>query len=77
MDHYRAAIRSDGRYRRNATLIRNVIRMLISKKTDRKAESFLLRTVGRPALPYLQATGRGDPNLYLRGYATKLARRLR
>lgn len=77
MDHYRAAIQLAGGYRANATLIRNVIRMLISKKTDKQAETFLRRTIGRSALPYLQSTARSDPNAYMRRYAAALARAIR
>jgi serine/threonine protein kinase len=77
MDYYRAAIHRNGGYRTNAVLIRNVIRTLISKKTDRKAEVFLKRAIGRPALPYLQQTARTDPNPYLRKYAGALARQIR
>jgi len=77
MDYYRAAIYRNGGYRTNAVLIRNVIRTLISKKTDKKAETFLRRTIGRPALPYLQQTARTDSNPYLRKYAGALARQIR
>jgi serine/threonine-protein kinase len=77
MEHYRAAIIRNGGYRYNATLIRNVIRMLISKKTSRQAEAFLKRTIGRPALPYLHVTARSDPNPYMRKYATALVRQIR
>jgi serine/threonine protein kinase/TolA-binding protein len=77
MDNYRTAISRNGGYRTNAVLIRNVIRMLISKKTDRQAEAFLRRTIGRPALPYLQQTAKSDPNLYMRKYAAALVRQIR
>jgi hypothetical protein len=77
MDYYRAAIYRNGGYKFNAVLIRNVIRTLISKKTDKKAEYFLRKTIGRPAVPYLQQTARTDPNPYLRKYAGALARQIR
>jgi serine/threonine-protein kinase len=77
MEHYRAAITRNRGYRYNAVLIRNVIRMLISKKTDKQAEYFLRKTIGRPALPYLQNTARHDGNAYLRKYAGYLARQIR
>ena len=77
MDNYRAAITLAAGYRSNPTLIRNVIRMLISNKTDRQAEAFLRKTIGRPALPHLQNTARSDPNPYMRRYAGALARQIR
>ncbi len=77
MDQYKVAITRNAGYRSNPTLIRNVIRMLISKKTDRNAELFLKKTIGRPALPHLQNTARNDPNPYMRKYATALARQIR
>ncbi|HWO19482.1 MAG TPA: protein kinase [Kofleriaceae bacterium] len=77
MEHYRASITREAGYRYNATLIRNVIRMLISNKTSRQAEFFLKKTIGRPSLPYLQQTARTDQNAYMRKYATALARQIR
>jgi eukaryotic-like serine/threonine-protein kinase len=77
LDHYRVAITLDARYRGNPVLIDNVIHMLVSKKTERAAEAFLKKTIGRPALPFLQATSKNDPNQYLRKYATALARQIR
>ena len=77
MDQYRTAITRNAGYRTNATLIRNVIRMLISKKTDKNAELFLKKTIGKPALPYLQSTAKNDPNPYMRKYAAALARQIR
>jgi eukaryotic-like serine/threonine-protein kinase len=77
MDHYRVAIQKNASYRNNPTLNRNVIRMLVSKKTDNKAEYFLRRTIGKPSLPYLQAAARSDPNAYIRRYAGALARAIR
>jgi hypothetical protein len=51
MDHYALAIKKNAQYRSNPTLNRNVISMLGSDKTLRKAQGFLKFTVGRPALP--------------------------
>jgi TolA-binding protein len=62
MDHYGAAIKKDAKYRSNPTLNRNVIRMLASNKTSRKAEGFLKYTVGRPALPYVRYAAQHDAN---------------
>ncbi len=77
MEQYRVAISRDAGYRGNAILIGNMIRMLLSKKTDRQAEAFLKKTIGRPAVPYLQITARSDRNPYLRKYAGALARQIR
>jgi hypothetical protein len=77
MDNYRAAINLNGGYRNNTILITNVIRMLISKKTDKQAEQFLKKTIGRSALPHLQSVARTDPNAYMRKYAAALARQIR
>jgi len=77
MEYYRAAIYRNGGYKTNTLLIRNVIGMLVSKKTDRQAEAFLKKSIGRPAIPHLQAVAKTDPNLYLRKYAAALARQIR
>ena len=77
MEYYRAAIYRNGGYKTNTVLIRNVIAMLVSKKTAAQAEVFLKKSSGRPAIPHLQAVGRSDPNAYLRKYATALARQIR
>jgi serine/threonine-protein kinase len=62
MEHYAIAIKKNGQYRSNPTLNRNVIRMLVSSKTARKAQVFLRSTVGRPAVPYLRNAAQHDPN---------------
>jgi TolA-binding protein len=62
MDHYSAAIKKNPRYRSNPTLNRNVIRMLGSSKTARKAQGFLKYTVGKPALPYVRFAAQHDGN---------------
>jgi TolA-binding protein len=62
MEHYAHAIKKNARYKSNPTLNRNVIRMLASGKTSRKAQGFLRFTVGRPALPYLRYAAQHDAN---------------
>lgn len=74
MDHYSAAIKKNARYRANPTLNRNVIRMLASNKTSRKAQGFLKYTVGRAALPYVRYAAAHDANAQVRklsGWLTK------
>jgi hypothetical protein len=77
MDHYRAAIKNNAGYKRNAILNRNVIRMLVSKKTDRQSEAFLRRTIGKASLSYLQQAARVEKNSYLRSRSAALARAVR
>ncbi|MGH2900860.1 MAG: hypothetical protein ACRDMZ_19440, partial [Solirubrobacteraceae bacterium] len=60
MEHYGAAIKKNGRYRTNPTINRNVIRMLASGKTARRAQGFLKYTVGRAALPYVRYAAQHD-----------------
>lgn len=78
MEHYGAAIARNKGYRRNAILNRNVIRMLVSKRTQFAAERFLRGKIGRAgALPHLQYVAKHDKNSYLRGQAARLARSIR
>jgi len=77
LEYYGTAIDKNAGYKYNATLIRNCIRMLASKRTAGKAEYFLMRTVGRPARPYLLQAARYDGNARVKGYAAYIARRIR
>jgi serine/threonine-protein kinase len=74
MDHYRIAIRKNAGYKRNTTLNRNVIRMLVSKKTSGQAEYFLRKTIGRPSVPYLRYAASHESSAYVRRYAAALAK---
>jgi serine/threonine-protein kinase len=76
MDHYSAAIKKDPKYRFNPTLNRNVIRMLASNKTSRKAEGFLKYTVGKPALPYVRYAAQHDANAQVKRLSGWLIRNL-
>ncbi|HET9620743.1 MAG TPA: hypothetical protein VFP84_05235, partial [Kofleriaceae bacterium] len=76
MDHYSAAIKKNGQYRANPTLNRNVIHMLASPKTSRKAQGFLKSVVGRSAIPYLRVAAKQDPNGTVRQGAGWLLRRM-
>lgn len=62
LDHYSAAIKKNANYRANPTLNRNVIRMLASNKTSRKAQVFLKFSVGKAALPYVKHAAKHDGN---------------
>jgi TolA-binding protein len=76
MEHYGAAIKKNGRYRTNPTINRNVIRMLASAKTARRAQGFLKYTVGRSALPYVRYAAQHDSNSAVRRQSAWLARNL-
>jgi eukaryotic-like serine/threonine-protein kinase len=77
MDHYALAIQKNAGYKYNATLNRNIIRMLASKKTSGRAEYFLRRTIGRPSVPYLQQAARYESNATVKRYAAYLAKQIR
>jgi eukaryotic-like serine/threonine-protein kinase len=77
LDHYRIAIRKNAQYRRNATLNRNVIRMLSNAKTRAKANWFLRKTIGRPAKGYLKWAAKHDRNPKVRQRAAALNRVIR
>jgi serine/threonine-protein kinase len=74
MDHYRIAIVKNGGYRQNSTLNRNIIRMLASNKTRGKADYFLRKTIGKPAVPYLKFAAQSEKNARVRSYAAGLAK---
>jgi len=74
MDHYRIAITRNGGYRQNSTLNRNIIRMLASNRTRQKADGFLRKTVGKPAVPYLKQAAANEKNAQVRKYAGGLAK---
>ena len=77
MDHYKAAIGKNGGYRANGVLNKNVIRMMASPKTVKKAAGFLKFTIGKPAIPYLKAAARSDGNDRVRKQAAFLAKSIR
>ncbi|MBA2543187.1 MAG: hypothetical protein H0V17_26330 [Deltaproteobacteria bacterium] len=74
MDHYRIAISKNGGYRQNSTLNRNIIRMLASNRTRGKADFFLRKTIGKPAVPYLKLAAQSEKNSTVRSYAAGLAK---
>jgi eukaryotic-like serine/threonine-protein kinase len=74
LEHYTAAIKKNADYRANQILNHNVIRMLASNKTSRKAQGFLKYTVGKPALPYLKYAAQHDPNSQIKRLAWWLAK---
>jgi hypothetical protein len=77
LEHYKAAIQRGPAYKRNATLIRNVIHMMGTKKTRGRAAYFLRKVVGRPAKPYLLVAARRDPSPAIRRSASWLAKQIR
>jgi serine/threonine-protein kinase len=76
MDHYALAIKKNAQYRSNPTLNRNVISMMGSDKTARKAQGFLKFTVGRPAVPYLRHAAQHDASAQVRRASGWLLRNL-
>jgi TolA-binding protein len=76
MDHYALAIKKNAQYRSNPTLMRNVISMLGSDKTSRKAQGFLKFNVGRPAVPYLRHAAQHDASAQVRRASGWLLRNL-
>jgi hypothetical protein len=74
-EHYQLAIKKNARYKSNPTIIKNLIRMLASPKTQRSAGQFL-RTIGHPAAPFLRAA-KSDGNPIIRKQAGILARSIR
>ncbi|MDB4956838.1 MAG: sps1B [Myxococcales bacterium] len=77
MDHYTVAISKAPAYRTNATINRNVIKMLGSAKTRAKATTFLRSTIGHPARAYLQAAAKNDESAVVRTQAKNLIRFIR
>jgi len=77
MAHYRAAIARSPAYKRNGTLIRNVIHCLNSRKTRGQASWLLRKVIGRPARPYLAVAARRDPSGVVRSSAAWLLKRIR
>jgi serine/threonine-protein kinase len=61
IEQYTVAIQNNHTYRHREVLIRNVIRAMSSNKTAKKAAN-LLHAIGGPAVPYLQAAQKSDPN---------------
>jgi len=76
IDHYGAAIKKNSKYRSNPTLNRNVIRMLASNRTARRAEGFLKFNVGKPALPFVKYAALHDSNAQVKRLSGWLAKNL-
>jgi len=76
LDHYGIAIKKNAQYRSNPTLSRNVIRMLASNKTARKAQAFLKYNVGKSALPYVKYAAQHDTNPQVKRLAGWLAKNM-
>jgi serine/threonine-protein kinase len=77
LDHYKAAIKKNAGYRRNPTLNRNVIHMLIATKTRQRATNFLRGVIGGYSKPYLKYAASHDPSAVVRKQAATLARYIR
>lgn len=77
MDHYKIAISKNGGYRSNAILNKNVINMLASPKTVRKAQAFIRSTIGRPARTYLANAAKHAKNGNVKKQAAALLKTVR
>ncbi len=77
MDHYKIAINKNGGYKGNAILNKNVINMLASPKTVRKAEAFIRSTIGRSARGYLANAAKHHKNGNVKKRAASLLKQIR
>ncbi|MFN0250196.1 MAG: serine/threonine protein kinase [Kofleriaceae bacterium] len=77
MDHYKIAISKNGGYKANAILNRNVIDMLASPKTVRKAQAFIRSTIGRSAKGYLANAAKYHRNSNVKKQAAALLKQIR
>ena len=77
LDHYRIAVLKNGGYKGNQVLLRNLVRMLGSKKTASRAETFLRGTIGHPAKAALLRAAKSDPNAAVKKAAARIARVIR
>jgi hypothetical protein len=75
MEHYQAAIKRGAAYRRNGTLIRNVISMLGSPRTRGQASWFLRKIVGAPAKAHLKSAAKRHKSVAVRKQSAAVLRR--
>ncbi|HEX8704886.1 MAG TPA: hypothetical protein VF815_38995, partial [Myxococcaceae bacterium] len=69
---YGAAIRNNPAYRSDPTLIRNVIRCLVSDRFHSRCGEFLVQQVGAPAAVHLEEAARADAYANVRTRAARL-----
>jgi serine/threonine protein kinase len=77
MDHYKIAIIKNGGYKANAILNKNVINMLASPKTVRKASAFIRSNIGRSARGYLANAAKYHKNGNVKKQAASLLKQVR
>ena len=77
MDHYKIAIAKNAGYKKNPTLIRNIIKTLGSVKTNKRAQAFLKGIIGRPALPHLRYAAQHEKNPHIKKWAAYMAKVIR
>ncbi|MEZ4364606.1 MAG: serine/threonine-protein kinase [Kofleriaceae bacterium] len=75
MQHYTAAISRLSTYRKNPTLIRNVISAIGNTKTRGKATYLLTKVIGATSKPYLRTASRTHSDLSVRKAAQSLLKR--
>ncbi|HYO67297.1 MAG TPA: hypothetical protein VEU33_14570, partial [Archangium sp.] len=59
------------------TLIRDVVRCLVSDRFHRQCADFLVREVGAPAAPFLEEAARSDPYANVQSRAARLLSRVK
>jgi serine/threonine protein kinase len=77
MDHYKIAIAKNAGYKKNGTLIRNIIRTLGSVKTNKRAQVFLRSVIGKPAIPYLKYAAQHEKNPHIKKWAAYMVKVIR
>ncbi len=77
MDHYKIAIVKNGGYKANAILNKNVINMLASPKTVKKAAAFIRTNIGRSAKGYLANAAKHHKNPNVKKQAAALLKQIK
>ncbi|MBZ0238344.1 MAG: hypothetical protein K8M05_38890, partial [Deltaproteobacteria bacterium] len=75
MEHYQAAIKRSAAYKKNGTLIRNVITTLGSPRTRGHASWFLRKVIGSPAKAHLKVAAKRHKSAAVRKHAAAVLRR--
>ena len=75
MEHYQAAIKRSAAYKKNGTLIRNVITTLGSPRTRGQASWFLRKVIGSPAKAHLKVAAKRHKSAAVRKQAAAVLRR--
>ena len=74
-DAYRVAVSREPAYRRDRTLITNILKSFMSERYGATGARFIEREVGAPAIPYLEQAARSNSQS-VRAHATRLLAKL-